>query len=132
MQSAASPVHIDDNPQVAVTGPRWKVGSIPPGSGPREVDAALQETARPFMDDGDRSTARVGAGVQLERPRRTSIQGRIVFIIGWLGAALLGWLFPLYLMPGWRMTDPIYIWVDGSGDIWAVREQVLRPIEYRA
>lgn len=113
MQSAASPVHIDDEPQVGVTGPRWKVGSIPPGSGPREIDAARREAARPFMDDGYRPSARVGAGVQLERPRRTSIPGRIVFLIGWLGTALLGWLFPL--VPGWRMTDPIYLWVDESG-----------------
>jgi hypothetical protein len=84
------------------------------------------------MDDGYRSTARVGDGVQLERPRRTSIPGRLLATIGWLGAALLGWLFPIYLMPGWKVTEPIYLWVDGSGDVWAVREQVLRPIEYRA
>jgi hypothetical protein len=104
---------------------------MPPGSGPREIDAALTEAARPFMGDGYRSTARVGDGVQLELPRRTSMPGRILAMVGWLGAALLGWLFPVYLMPGWRMTDPIYIWADGSGDIWAVPEQVLRPIEHR-
>jgi hypothetical protein len=132
MRSAVSPVRPEEEPQMSVTGPRWKVGSVPPGSGPREIDTALLEAARPFMDDGYRSTARVGDAVQLARPRRTWLPGRIIAGIGWLGAALLGFLFPIYLTPGWSPTDPVYLWVDPSGDIYAVREQVLRPIEYRA
>ena len=116
---------------IAVTGPPWKVGAAPPGTEPREIDAALEAAARPFVRDGYVLTARVPDGLQLERPGRTSILGGILSTIGWFGAALVGFLVPIYVMPSWKAADPIWVWVDRAGDIWAVREQVLRPIDLR-
>ena len=76
--------------------------------------------------------ARIPEGLQFERPRRTSIPVRILAVISWLVSALFGSLLPFFLLPIGKAAQPIYIWVDRSGDIRAVREQVLRPIEYRA
>jgi hypothetical protein len=132
MRSAVSPVRLDEEAQATVTGPPWRVGVVPPGSGPRGIDAALEEAARPFACDGYRQVARIPEGLQLERPRRTSIPVRILAVISWFASALFGSLIPFFLLPIGKAPQPIYLWVDRAGDVWAVREQVLRPIEHRA
>ena len=120
-----------DKPAVAATRTSWVVGAVPPGSGPRETEAALEEAARPFLRDGYVLVARTRADLQLERRCRTTAGGTILSAIGGLAAALVGSISPTAFPSSRTASDPIHLWVDPSGDILAARERVLGPVELR-
>ncbi len=104
----------------------WKVGVVPDGADPAEVEAALAAAAGPFMSDGYREVARIPGGLQLSRERKaTGCAWAMVLVVASL-MLVVGWLFPIR-----KATDPIYIWADGSGGIWAVRDLVLLPVDLR-